>query len=159
MMYKKTTNVFLLLIVTVTLSGCDMNPIKKPLMITQKALVTQNQSQETKNFHGFKYNPEKVIKDYNPKNHYAISIWDDGETVRTTYEISDKNSIGNPESVSDDSIFELMDKNLIYAEFYDDWTIKETIEPIFNEDGVLTMTLNISYDKNGTPLNNIKHKR
>lgn len=158
-MYKKTTNVFLLLIVTVVLTGCDMNPIKKPLIISQKPLATQNQIQQTKNINGFKYNPEAVIKDYNPKNHYAISMWDDGETVRTIYEISDKNSIGNPESVSDDNIFELMDKNLIYAEFYDDWTIKETIEPIFNEDGVLTETLKISYDKNGAPLNNIKPKR
>lgn len=110
---------------------------------------------QEKTLAGYRYPIQNVLgKNPPPNTRYALFIYDEGTegTRRVTARPAMQNEIGTPDTVTDENLFDLDGKTLSYAAFYDDWTIRQSVEVIFNEEGVLTKTITVTYDSNGTPV-------
>jgi len=104
---------------------------------------------------GYKYPIEQTLDGKYPLDkHYSLSIYDEGEggVRRITITPSEQNEIGDRDAVSDENLFVLENKTLLYAAFYDDWTIRQSVEAVFDEDGALAKTVTVTYDPAGKPL-------
>lgn len=143
-----------------SLSGCSLNfAPSKSFSFSSDRQTSVSTVQEayfkTLNFQGYKYPIEEVLgPNFSKNEHYQIRIVDECTGTQAKHYItqSNKNEIGNRNAVSDDNIFELNGKNLVYASFNDDWSIKETVEPVFDSQGVLEKTVTVRYNQNGTPI-------
>lgn len=103
----------------------------------------------------YKYPIQKVLgKQYSPGKHYALSIYDggDGNKPQVTVKPSAKNQIGDKETVTDENLIFIDSRAYTYLAFYDDWSIQESVEAVFDEDGNLIKTVSILYNKNGVPV-------
>lgn len=91
---------------------------------------------------------------YTPGQHYALTIYDEGYGGIQKIKInpSNKNQIGDKQAVADENLIFIDGHIFSYLAFYDDWTIQESVEDVFNQDGELTHTITILYDATGTPV-------
>lgn len=100
----------------------------------------------------YKYPAEKVLgAQYKPNKHFAITVFDEGTGAapKITAVPSDKNQLGNKQTVTDENLIFIGGRAYTYLAFYDDWTIQESVEVIFDEDGTPIKTVTVLYNKNG----------
>lgn len=104
---------------------------------------------------GYQYPIAQTLAGQYPLDrHYAISVFDEGEGGgrRITVTPSEQNEIGSKDSVTDENLFVLDGKLLLYASFYDDWTIRQSVQIIFDDEGNAVRTLTVTYNPDGKPV-------
>lgn len=100
----------------------------------------------------YKYPAKKVLgAQYAPNKHFAITVFDEGtgSAPQITAVPSDKNQLGDKQTVTDENLIFIGGRSYTYLAFYDDWTIQESVEVVFDEDGRPIKTVTVLYNKNG----------
>lgn len=103
----------------------------------------------------YKYPAEKILGSrFAPDKHFAITVFDEGTggKPKITAVPSAKNQLGDKQTVTDENLIFIDGRAYTYLAFYDDWTIQESVEAVFDKDGNLVKTITVLYNKNGVPV-------
>lgn len=145
----KAVILYAMLYIAIFLSGCNQQKNDNHL--------------ENLPLKGFKYPIASLLKDRYPLEgfHYVITIYDEGEGGANYVIVkpSQQNEIGSKDAVDDANLFEMNGKFYQYAAFYDDWIIKESVEVIFDDNGILSKSIIIRYNQKGIPIEYVENKK
>ncbi len=103
----------------------------------------------------YKYPAEQILgAQFTPDKHFAITILDEGTGGKPKITVlpADKNQLGDKQTVTDENLIFINGRSYTYLAFYDDWSIEESVEAVFDEDGNLVKTVTVLYNKNGVPV-------